>query len=147
MNIRQATATDIDAMSLLLDQLFTIEQDFSPDREKQRRGLQLLIDSPGALVVVAEEGDEIAGMATLQLVVSTAEGGRSGVIEDVVVSEPYRGGGIGHKLMDHLLSWAESQGATRMQLLADRDNQPALDFYQKQGWSLTRLVALRKSFS
>ena len=133
-------------MSLLLDQLFTIEQDFTPDREKQRRGLQLLIDSPGALVVVAEEGNEIAGMATLQLVVSTAEGGRAGLIEDVVVGEFYRGRGVGHSLMDHLLSWAKKQGAMRVQLLADRDNQPALDFYRKEGWLQTSLVALRKSF-
>ncbi|PVV27164.1 MAG: GNAT family N-acetyltransferase, partial [gamma proteobacterium symbiont of Ctena orbiculata] len=34
MNIRQATAADIDAMSILLDQLFTIEQDFTPDKAK-----------------------------------------------------------------------------------------------------------------
>jgi N-acetylglutamate synthase-like GNAT family acetyltransferase len=37
MKIRQATVEDIDAMSMLLDQLFSIEQDFTPDKTKQRK--------------------------------------------------------------------------------------------------------------
>ena len=71
----------------------------------------------------------IVGMATLQLLISTAEGGTAGVIEDLVVSESMRGQGIGQALLNHLCGWAEGQGITRLQLLADRDNQAALDFY------------------
>jgi ribosomal protein S18 acetylase RimI-like enzyme len=31
-----------------------------------------------------------------------------------------------------------------LQLLADKNNLPALNFYQKQGWQSTQLVCLRK---
>ena len=31
-----------------------------------------------------------------------------------------------------------------MQLLADRTNHPALDFYRRQGWQHTQLICLRK---
>ena len=83
-------------------------------------------------------------MATLQVVISTAEGGPAGLIEDVVVGESHRGCGLGQALMDHLVAWAGERGLTRLQLLADRDNRPALDFYRKQGWTMTSLIALRK---
>ncbi|MET0072492.1 MAG: GNAT family N-acetyltransferase [Candidatus Thiodiazotropha sp.] len=144
MKIRQATAADIDTLSALLDQLFSIEQDFAPDHMKQRVGLEALLAVPDAYVAVADDDGEVVGMATLQVLISTAEGGRCGLIEDLVVSESYRGRGIGRALMDHLIRWADNNGLTRLQLLADRDNQPALAFYKKQGWSTTRLIALKK---
>jgi hypothetical protein len=36
------------------------------------------------------------------------------------------------------------QGMTRLQLLADKSNSPALAFYTRQGWQSTQLFALRK---
>ena len=143
MRLRPAVAADMDSLLDLLAALFTIEQDFTPDREKQRRGLERLLDAPDAHVVVAEEAGRVVGMATLQVVISTAEGGPAGLIEDVVVSESHRGRGIGRALMDDMIAWAGERGLMRLQLLADRDNSPALDFYRKLGWSTTRLIALR----
>jgi ribosomal protein S18 acetylase RimI-like enzyme len=147
MKIRQAEAADIEAMSLLLDHLFSIEQDFTPDKEKQDRGLRLVLESTDAVAFVAEEESKILGMATLQTLISTAEGGRVGLIEDVVVDESCRGRGIGKSLLSQLLQWAEESGLKRVQLLADCDNQPALDFYQKEGWTLTSLKALKMGLS
>jgi GNAT superfamily N-acetyltransferase len=144
LKLRPALAIDIDALLHLLDALFKIEQDFTPDREKQRHGLEMLLRAPDAYVAVAEHEGAVVGMATLQVVISTAEGGPSGLIEDVVVRESYRGQGIGQMLMNHLVAWAENRGLSRLQLLADWDNRPALDFYRKQGWSMTQLIALQK---
>jgi len=142
--LREACSGDVDALIPLLDQLFSIESDFSPDPERQRRGLEALLQSATAYVAVAELAGELVGMATLQIVISTAEGGAVGWIEDVVVNASQRGRGIGKALLDHLIGWSQSRGLTRLQLLADRDNQPALDFYRKQGWAGTKLMALRK---
>jgi ribosomal protein S18 acetylase RimI-like enzyme len=144
MKIRQATALDIDAMAMLLAQLFSIEQDFTPDKSKQRIGLEKLLRAADAYVFVAEANGEVVAMATLQVLISTAEGGRCGLIEDVVVQSAFRGQGVGQALMAHLVDWANIQRLTRLQLLADRDNQPALAFYKKQGWLVTNLIALRK---
>lgn len=130
-------------MSMLLVQLFSIEQDFTPDYSKQRQGLEELLAGSDAYVAVAEHEAEVVGMATLQVLISTAEGGLCGLIEDVVVNESNRGRGIGQALMAHLVQWAHKKGLTRLQLLADRENQPALAFYQSQGWSATNLIALK----
>ena len=141
--IRQASRADITALVGLLQQLFSIEQDFQPDPNKQYCGLELLLESDLAQVFVAECGNRIVGMLTVQILISTAQGGPVGLVEDVVVDAASRGQGIGGVLLEHLRQWSQQQGLSRLQLLADRGNVRALEFYQKQGWMLTSLGGLR----
>lgn len=143
--IRSAARSDLDALVSLLGVLFSIEADFRPDPERQRRGLlRALTDPDRAGVLVAERAGAVIGMVTAQLVVSTAEGGASAWIEDMVVAAPERGRGVGRRLLEAIEAWATARGASRLQLLADRDNAPALAFYARLGWSPTRLVCLRR---
>ena len=143
VTIRPATEADISAMSQLLSQLFSIETDFVPDEERQSRGLKLLLDTPDALIIVADEQGGVIGMATVQVLVSTAEGGRVGLVEDVVVDINHRDRGIGAALLNHLQQWAQDSGLSRLQLAADSWNSAALGFYARNGWSQTSLVVLR----
>ena len=146
MNPQITTATEADIPELvgLLGILFAIEQDFTPDMEKQRRGLAGLLASPFGQVAIARDAQGRAiGLATAQLVISTAEGAPSAWIEDVVVEADWRGKGLGRALLAYVLQWARLQGATRAQLLADLDNAPALEFYEHLGWQSTRLGARR----
>jgi GNAT superfamily N-acetyltransferase len=83
-------------------------------------------------------------MGTAQLVISTAEGGLSLLIEDVVVVPSRQKRGIGSKILQSLGDWGAERGARRMQLLADRINFPALNFYYSQGWQQTQLICLRQ---
>jgi len=146
ITIRAARPEDIPPMTDLLAELFRIETDFAPEVEKQVRGLSVLVaDQPGrSCVLVAEQGGMVAGMATVQTLISTAEGGQVGLVEDVVVHRDLRGRGIGTRLIAEIVAWARSQGLTRLQLLADRDNQPALDFYASRNWGITHLICLRR---
>ena len=141
--IRPALAGDLDSLVALLRALFAIEEDFFFDEARQRRGLRLLLDSSRACLLVAEKGGEVVGMCSGQLLVSTAEGGLSLLVEDVVVSEQWRGQGVGRLLMEAISAWAVRRNATRLQLLADRNNTPALDFYRHLGWRTTELICLR----
>jgi ribosomal protein S18 acetylase RimI-like enzyme len=131
-------------MTRLLQELFTVETEFNVDTEKQRSGLQMLLDSAQAGVWVADRYGRIVGMVTVQLVISTAEGRLSGLLEDLVVSSAYRHRGLGKALLNAAVKWAREQGATRMQLLADGRNVPALIFYRKQDWKQTNMIALRR---
>ena len=94
LTLRSATAVDVDALVGLLGVLFEIEADFQPDAGRQRAGLALLLAAPArSTVLVAERAGAVVGMVTAQLVVSTAEGGPSAWVEDMVVlaSERRRG--------------------------------------------------------
>ncbi|MEJ2620528.1 MAG: GNAT family N-acetyltransferase [Candidatus Thiodiazotropha sp.] len=143
--ISSAIESDLEKLVDLLNQLFSIEADFSVDPHKQNRGLALLLKSESAEIFVAR-GDrgEVIAMATIQWVISTAEGGLAAWVEDVVVDASHRGQGIGQQLLTHINRWAKSQGIKRLQLVADRDNRSALDFYNSQGWRETNLNVLRR---
>jgi GNAT superfamily N-acetyltransferase len=143
--VRPARPDDILRMCELLDQLFTLESDFEPKIEKQVQGLSRLINAPEGktLVLVAVVQGLVVGMASAQTFISTAEGGRVGFIEDVVVDRKYRRTGIGTRLLREIVDWSRVVRLTRLQLLADLDNQPALDFYSSQKWTSTHLSCLR----
>lgn len=143
--IRPATTSDLPTLVALLGDLFSIEADFAPDADAQRVGLALMLADPRRrTVLVAERDGAVVGMVTGQLVVSTAEGGHSVLVEDMVVEAALRGHGVGRRLLAAMEAWALERGATRLQLLADRENAPALAFYGRAGWGSTRLVCLRR---
>jgi len=144
VTLAAASEADIPDLVELLGVLFSIEQDFHPDPVKQRRGLATLLASPMGHIAIARGPDGRAiGMASVQLVISTAEGAPSAWVEDVVVQENWRGQGLGRALLEAVLDWARVRGAVRAQLLADLDNAPALAFYDRLGWQPTRLGARR----
>ncbi len=147
-SIRTATILDLPALVDLLCRLFTIETDFRVDPPRHARGLRMLLRQARrglACVLVAQVNDEVVGMATVQTVISTAEGARSGWIEDVVIREDWRGAGIGAQLMEAAADWSRRAGITRLQLLADQRNTPALGFYDHLDFSRTNMVCLRRS--
>jgi GNAT superfamily N-acetyltransferase len=146
--IRPAKSADISRMCGLLSELFSIESDFSPDSQKQAKGLSLLLtDSSGlSAVLVAEEGDEIIGMCSVQTLISTAQGGPVGLLEDLIVRKDHRGNGIGTRLLAEIFRWCDTKKISRLQLLRDADNESVLKFYACNGWSSTRLVCMRKMF-
>lgn len=143
--IRPARSDDIPQMCGLLADLFAIESDFSPDTGKQARGLKLLLEdrSGRSCVAVAVRKGVVIGMCSVQTVISTSEGGPSGLVEDLVVRRELRGSGIGSALLDHVLTWCKERRITRVQLLADKDNTPAISFYESRGWIGASLICLR----
>jgi GNAT superfamily N-acetyltransferase len=130
----------------LLTDLFSLESDFEVDAFKQVKGLRMLVSDPrgAAFVNVAIAGDNIIGMATVQTLVSTAEGGRVGLVEDVIVDRRFRCRNVGTQLIQGIIAWSREQGLARLQLLADRDNHLAMDFYASRGWTFAKLICLRK---
>ena len=86
-------------------------------------------------------------MANALVTVSTAEGGRVLLLEDVIVGAPYRGGGAGRLLVEHVLAWARAEGMSRATLLADRANVPALAFYGRLGFQSSTMSVLRRPLS
>ena len=64
-------------------------------------------------------------------------------VEDLVVRPDQRGRGVGRLLLDAVTIWAKRRGLTRLQVLADCENETALGFYRHQGWQATRMICLR----
>ena len=143
-----ATTADLDAMADLLAELFTLESDFKPEREKQLRGLRLILDNPtiGQLFILRVDG-QIAGMANALKTVSTAEGCQVVLLEDVIIRAEFRGQKLGRRLVEHVLECAAANGLPRVTLLADKDNAPAQAFYRRLGFEPSAMRVLRKNLN
>jgi ribosomal protein S18 acetylase RimI-like enzyme len=145
MQIDFAGNADLDAMADLLGELFALEADFTPDRDKQLAALRWILGHPthGRLFVLRDAG-RVAGMANAQIGISTAEGGPVLILEDVVIKASHRGGGHGRRLIEHVLAWAAAEGLSRVTLLADKDNAAALAFYERLGFEKSAMVVRRR---
>ena len=143
--VRQARISDLYELVELLKALFSIEEDFHFNKSIQAQGLKMMIsDQRNRYVTVAERNQKIIGMCSAQLLISTAEGGITALVEDLIVVRSFQRRGIGQKLLLSIEKWAGKQCSTRLQLLTDRNNIQAIKFYEKMGWKTTQLICLRK---
>ena len=134
-------------MVKLLGQLFSIEEDFTIDEKRQRAGLQMILEVKTGALLVAEHRGRAVGMISCQLVISSAEGGWSLLVEDLVIDEGMRGRGFGTALLSAAVKWGQERNANRLQLLADRTNYRGLEFYKRRGLDATNLICLRTFLS
>lgn len=81
-----------------------------------------------SLVACLETG-AVIGFGTL-LVEQKIRGGKLGHIEDIVISEEFRGRGIGASLIEKLTEIAEAQGCYKIALNCAEEKAP---FYEKSG--------------
>ncbi len=142
--IATATAEDIPQLCALLAILFTQEEDFEPDANKQSAGLRRIIERPETgRILVLREGNDAVGMANLLFTVSTACGGKAALLEDMVIHPARRGDGLGGKLLNAAIELARQEGCLRITLLTDRANDAAIRFYQRHGFGMSVMMPLR----
>jgi len=142
--VTEATAADIPALCALLALLFAQEADFTPDAARQAEGLRMIIGQPAVgRIYCAREGESVVGMVSILFTVSTADGGRAALLEDMVVHPERRGTGIGERLLEEAIRRAREAGCKRITLLTDETNQSAMRFYARAGFGRSRMVPLR----
>jgi GNAT superfamily N-acetyltransferase len=145
MKTRIAEVRDIPALVMLLDQLFAQEADFTPDAQRQERGLRAIIESPEiGHILLLERDNVIFGMVNLLYTVSTAVGQRVAMLEDVVVDKAMRGQGFGKGLLTSAVDFARQNGCARVMLMTDQDNLRAHALYEAEGFVRSQMVVFRK---
>ena len=137
MTIEFGTATSKELQQLvdLLGHLFEQEAEFHPDPEKQKRALEAILSTPAiGKLFVAREGKRVVAMASLLYTISTAEGGKAALFEDLVVHPDERNRGIGEALLKHVIEQARAEGLVRITLLTDMQNERAQAMYRRCGF-------------
>ncbi|MDB5233780.1 MAG: family acetyltransferase [Hymenobacter sp.] len=82
--------------------------------------------------VLEKDGAEIVGLALYYTAYSTWKG-RMLYLEDLVVTEAARRGGLGRLLFDAVVAEARASGAVRLKWQVLDWNEPAIAFYKKLG--------------
>ena len=130
-----AKSADLPRLVELLGMLFESEAEFAANPEKQRAGLQaILADPKKGTIFVARDGRQVVAMASLLYTVSTAEGGKAALFEDLVVAPEHRKRGIGQALLKHVVAEARKEGVLRITLLTDMQNERAQAMYRRAGF-------------
>ncbi|MDA9151419.1 GNAT family N-acetyltransferase [Schleiferiaceae bacterium] len=88
-------------------------------------------------VLAEEEKHGVLGIALCHRRYSTWKG-LTAHLEDLVVREAFRGAGLGRRLLEASMQWAESIGAQRLHWEVLDWNQPAIDFYEGLGAQVLR---------
>jgi len=147
LRIEPATIDDLPELAELLFDLFSQERDFTPDRDKQMRGLKLILEQPnrGRIFVLRNES-RIIGMINLLITISTAEGGFVLLLEDLVIIQEHRGQGYGTRLLDYALEFARQKKFLRITLLTDKPNEASKHFYLDRGFIESDMIPLRYYF-
>ena len=117
MKIRKATNRDLDAVEGLLS-----ANDLPLDGVKENL----------SGFIVAEEGGRVIGTVGLERFGSVA------LLRSAVVSEGRRGGGVGRRLVEHILDYAESDGIEELFLLTTT----AENYFPRFGFTRTTRSAV-----
>ena len=137
IKIRKANASDCARMLELVRELAIFEK--APDEVTVT--LEHFIDTGfgknpvwQALVAVETENgtERIIGISLWYMRYSTWKGLRL-YLEDLIVTEAYRGKGVGKKLFDETVEEARKLNVSGMMWQVLDWNQPAIDFYKKYG--------------
>ena len=89
-------------------------------------------DPPAFECLVAEENNQILGMAFIYMRYSTWKG-KVLHLEDLIIKEEARGRGIGTRLLDEVVKYGNKIGVKRISWVVLDWNQSAIDFYKRKG--------------
>ncbi len=133
------TATGGDDPERLFDLLWVLAPDDDrPPPARLAAAWREIVAQAGRRVFLAERGPELIGAVDTVVVPNLTRGARPlMVVENVVVRQVDRRGGVGSALFDTALAWARERGCYKVQLLSNSRRDDAHRFYEGHGFEAT----------
>ena len=98
--------------------------------------------SPLIRVLIIEDNDTPAGFAVLAFSYATEVGGKVVLLEDLYISETYRGKGLGRKFIQFMEH--EYLSAKRFRLEVKKENKKAIELYCNLGYKPLNYIQMIK---
>jgi GNAT superfamily N-acetyltransferase len=147
--VRAATLADLEQIVQAYEWLFEppASRPTQWDADQAAGALQRAITSESAVVFLAMLDDQLVGLCTAYDDIESVRFGRRVWVEDLAVRSDQRSRGIGKQLLDEAKRWAQTRGATRLQLDSSDVRVEAHRFYEREhpdwrsisfGWQVQR---------
>jgi ribosomal protein S18 acetylase RimI-like enzyme len=151
MKVRRATASDVPHLVGFFAELDRMQREwrvFTPRPgfyDEVGAKYRAAIASEDQLVVVAQEDDEVVGMAYAEArTPSRFSDERSLELSGVVVRSDFRGQGVGRALVGEAARFATERGIPWVELKTFSPNQGAMEFWESLGFT-PRVVQMTSS--
>ncbi len=139
MEHRIAVKQDLPGLLELYRQLTPDDPPLEPERALVI--WKMIESSDDIRYFVAVDGQEVVSSCNIAIVPNLTRNGASwAIIENVVTDEAYRRRGIGKRLMEMAIEFAESRGCYKVCLLSNSTRVGAHRFYEELGFSGTAKV-------
>jgi diamine N-acetyltransferase len=133
-NFREAAESDIDAMIPFIRELYSQDRIVFDETIARSALTGLLGDGSKGRAWVILDGEHTVGYAVLGYGYSLEFHGRYAFLDELFVSEGYRGRGIGRQAVQFLLGECRKAGIHAIRLEVDGSNEKARDLYLKLGF-------------
>ena len=130
MEVRLATKEDIEGILVLQPQVHRAKD----TAENSSKVLESLIDVEYCDVIVAKDGEAIAGSAFIFYHPAPMYGRPYAMLEDMVVDERVRGKGVGSNLMEKVIELAGKRRCYKIIFNSGFDREKIHQFYEKIGF-------------
>lgn len=143
ITIRPATKADFPAIKELWKEFMDFHKERDPffarvddAHEDFGRFMQNNLSKNDWLILVAAAGDQVIGYgsATIMSYPPIYVEPRYGYIQDVAVTEAYRGQGVGQQLFARMVTWFREKNISRLELEVAATNEVSQAFWQKIGF-------------
>ena len=136
MIVRLAAARDLECVLALIRAIpelpqWSREALAATESEDQRRG------GPIRRLLLAEAGGELLGFAQIAVIFGEAE------LESMAVQAPWRGRGVGRRLLQRAVDLARVEGAMVLRLEVRQSNLAAICLYERAG---LQRIGLRRGY-
>lgn len=135
ISIREAKESDAPEIGLLAVELIKIlDNSKGIDIHKTLDNCRHLLQDPSSYLFVAELNNTIVGFITVTLRKTLIHQGLSGLINECVVAEKYRGEGIGKQMILATIEQCKQLGCCEVEVSTEKTNRDAKNLYLNCGF-------------
>jgi ribosomal protein S18 acetylase RimI-like enzyme len=119
---------------LLAELINAIEDSESLEINKAIENCRILLNDANCTLLVAKAGDSMVGFINFTTRKTALHSAPSGLIDELIVAEEYRGQGIGRQLISAAVDKCRRLGCCEIEVSTEKTNTKAREFYKSCGF-------------
>lgn len=141
--VRKATSKDAAGIVDVLKRTKLQNENWMQKEKWVKEVLRKFLKTQNYTILVAKAGGKTVGFISCVVFPSLWECSSQGMINDFFVREELMDKGVGTKLLEAIVEWADGEEISELHVSTDWENEPARRLYGKFGFTEERLLLER----